>query len=85
VPLVRSIIALVRGLLEIIVDLSRSFEGRIVQTAIAAGLAGWYLYATYDIVERREIAAYESEISEQKAQIAQLFKRPAQCPAPKKR
>jgi hypothetical protein len=84
-PLVRAIIALVRGILEIIVDLSRSFEGRIVLAAISAGLAGWYLYATYDVVERREVAAYESTIAEQKAQIAQLSKRPAQCPALKKR
>jgi len=83
-PVVRAIIALVRGILEIIVDLSRTFEGRIVLAAIAAGLTGWYLYHAYDIVERKEIAAYQRAIEEQRDQIAQLSKRPA-CPVPKKR
>ena len=84
-PIARAAIAIVRGILEIIVDLSRTFEGRVVLALIVGSLAGWYLHTTYQIVERQDIAALHAAIDAQKADIARLLRRPERCPAVRRR
>ncbi len=84
-PIARAAIAIVRGILEIIVDLSRTFEGRIVLALIAGSAAGWYLYATYQVVERRDFAALHATVAAQRADIVKLSRRPEQCPAVRRR
>ncbi|KAI93542.1 hypothetical protein T281_16020 [Rhodomicrobium udaipurense JA643] len=78
-PLAKFALALIRGLLEIVVDLSKSFEGRMVLAGIVFGLGGWYAYETYTIRPQDEVAALEQRVRD-------LEKRPASCPqAPKAR
>jgi len=72
-PLAKFALALIRGLLEIIVDLSKSFEGRMVLAVIVLGWGGRYAYEAYTIRPQGEIAALEQKARD-------LEKRPASCP-----
>jgi hypothetical protein len=72
VPIVSAAIALLRGLIEIAVDLVRTFEGRIVLGLVAGLSAAWILADRYTVVERGQIAAFEQRIEA-------LSKRPESC------
>jgi hypothetical protein len=69
----------------ILLDLSKTYEGRIFLAVVFLGLAGWYVQHNYTYVARAYLAAVEQDIDKLTTANAALSKRPASCPKQKRR
>jgi hypothetical protein len=63
-PLVQAAVALLQGLVLLVVDLSKRFEGRVILAIILLTGSVWYVDHTYTIVERGQWASSEKAASE---------------------
>ncbi len=76
----------------ILLDLSKTYEGRIFLAVVFLGLAGWYVQHNYTYVARSYLAMVEQDIDKLgaankklAADNAALAKRSASCPAARRR
>jgi hypothetical protein len=75
----------VNFLVGILLDLSKTYEGRIFLAAVFLACSGWYVQHHYTYVARAYLAAVEEDVDRLTTANAALSKRPATCPEVKKR
>lgn len=68
----------------ILLDLSKTTEGRIFLVALFLAGSGWYIQHHYTYVARAYLAAIEQDVDELTKANAALSRRPASCPEVKK-
>src|SRR5262249_3013441 len=81
-----AIVAVIKGIIDILIDLLSSFEGRILLAAMIVGLSGWYVHCRYTYIERDSLDGLQAQVAQltrqhdqDKANLTALLTKPTRC------